>query len=52
MKVAYRVTLHEEPGDKFLMIFDCVAADADDAESQAEAAYPGGEVLNCVEYLD
>lgn len=46
----YRVTLLEEPGDKFQMIFDCMAEDADHAAEQAEAAYPGCEVINCSEF--
>jgi hypothetical protein len=43
---AYRVTLHEEPGDEFVMAFDCIADDADHAAEQAENAYPGCEVIN------
>lgn len=46
----YRVTLHEEPGDKFQMVFDCMAEDADHAAEQAENAYPGREVINCTEF--
>jgi hypothetical protein len=42
----YRVTLHEEPGDKFLMIFECWSDDPDHAEEQALDAYPGAEVIN------
>lgn len=40
----YRVSLYEEPGDKFLLMFDCHADDADHAEEQAENAYPGCEI--------
>jgi hypothetical protein len=43
----YRVTLHEEPGDKFSIVFDCYAADLDHAAEQAENAYPGCIVINC-----
>lgn len=41
----YRVSLHEEPGDKFQIIFYCMAEDSDHAEAQAEDAYPGCEIL-------
>jgi hypothetical protein len=41
----YRVSLHEEPGDKFTLYFDCWAEDQDHAEEQAENAYPGCEIL-------
>lgn len=44
--IEYRVGLHEEPGDKFLMLFDCWAEDADHAEEQALNMYPGAEVVN------
>ena len=37
----YRVMLYEEPGDKFRLVFDCSADDAEHAEEQAENAYPG-----------
>lgn len=37
----FRVTLREDLGDKFQVIFDCYAADADEAETLAEAAHPG-----------
>lgn len=46
----YRVTLHEEKGDKFQLVFDCMAENADHAAEQAENAYAGCEVLNCVEF--
>lgn len=39
--IPYRVTLREDLGDQFQVIFDCYATDADDAESLAEAAHPG-----------
>lgn len=48
----YRVTLHEEPGDKFQIVFDCQAEDADHAAEQAEDAYPGCEVLNCIQFQE
>lgn len=44
---SYRVTLLEEPGDRFTIVFDCYAEDADHAAEQAENAYPGSEVKNC-----
>lgn len=45
----YRVHLHEKRGDKCQLTFDCMAADADDAGDQAEQAYPGCEVIICIE---
>ena len=42
----YRVSLHEEKGDKFRQMFDCQAEDADHAEEQAVNAYPGCEIVN------
>lgn len=41
----YVVTLHEEPGDKFTICFECEAEDAEHAYEQAENAYPGCVVL-------
>lgn len=45
---SYRVTLSEAPGDRFTIVFDCYAEDADHAAEQAENAYPGCEVKNCM----
>ena len=45
----YRVSLHEEQGDKFILHFDCWAEDRDHAEEQAENAYPGCELLHLIE---
>jgi hypothetical protein len=42
----YRVTLREELGDDFLIVFDCMAEDGDHAAEQAENAYPQGEIFN------
>ncbi len=42
----YRVMLHDEPGDRFQLAFDCMAEDADDAVEQAENAYPGCEAVH------
>jgi hypothetical protein len=44
--IPYRVMLHEEPGDKFQIAFDCMAEDADHAVEQAENAYPGCEIIS------
>ncbi len=44
--VPWRVSLHEEPGDKFTIVFDCWAEDADHAVEQAENAYPGCVVVH------
>ena len=41
----YRVTLHEDKGDKFTIVFDCWADDIDHADEQALNAYPNGEIL-------
>lgn len=46
----FRVTLHEEPGDKHQIVFDCKATDADHAAEQAENAHPGGEVINTTQF--
>ncbi len=46
----YRVTLHDEPGDTFQLVFDCMAGDDDRAAEQAEKAYPGCKVINCTKY--
>lgn len=44
--VPYRVTLAEEKGDKFTIIFDCFAEDDDHAEEQALNAYPMATIHN------
>lgn len=44
--IPYRVTLREELGDDFLIVFDCMAEDDDHAAEQAENAYPQCEVFN------
>ena len=46
--IPYRVTLAEEIGDKFTIIFDCFAEDDDHAEEQAIDAYPSCEIHNVV----
>lgn len=43
--IPYRVMLHEDPGDKFQIVFDCQAEDDDHAVEQAENAYPGCEIM-------
>lgn len=42
----YRVSLHEEPGDKAIIHWDCAAASPEDAMDAAESAHPGAEVLS------
>lgn len=42
----YIVTLHEEPGDKFIIVFPCMADDEDHAEEQAVNAYPQCRIVN------
>jgi len=44
--IPYRVTLEEEAGDKFTIVFDCYAEDDDHAEEQALNAYPSGIIEN------
>jgi hypothetical protein len=44
--IPYRVTLAEERGDKFTIVFDCYAEDDDHATEQAESAYPACEIYN------
>ena len=46
----FRVTLHEHKGDKFVIVFDCMADDNDHADEQALNAYPDGELINTIEY--
>lgn len=40
----YCVSLFEDKGDKFQIIFICSAEDEDHAEEQALNAYPCGEI--------
>ena len=42
----YRVTLKDDPEDKFTWVFECMAENADHAEEQAENAYPDYWVMN------
>jgi hypothetical protein len=44
--IPYCVMLHEDPGDKFKIVFDCMAEDDDHAVEQAENAYPGCEIIS------
>ena len=44
--IQFRVTMHEEVGDKFTIVFDCDAEDDDHAEEQALNAYPLGQIIN------
>ena len=44
----YLVSLYEEPGDKFILHFDCMAEDEDHAIEQAVNAYPVCEVRGVV----
>jgi hypothetical protein len=48
----FRVTLKEDRGDKFTIVFDCQAEDDDHAEEQAMNAYPDGEVVNITKLRD
>jgi hypothetical protein len=42
----YRVHLHEEIGDSFILVFDCWAEDNEHAIDQAINSYPCGEIIN------
>ena len=44
--IPYRVMLHEEPGDKFQIVFDCQAESDDHAVEQAENAYPHCDIIS------
>ncbi len=44
--IPYRVTLAEEPGDSFTLVFDCYAEDDDHAAEQAQDAYPAAQIHN------
>lgn len=46
----FRVTLREDLGDQFQVIFDCYAANADEAETLAEDAHPGYVVETVIEF--
>lgn len=48
----YKVMLEEDPGDKFKIVFECVAEDADHAAAQAEEAYPGCRVVSETQMSD
>ena len=45
---AFQLTLHEQPGDRFRLMFQCHAIDIDHAEEQARNAYPGCELLHAM----
>jgi 1,2-phenylacetyl-CoA epoxidase PaaB subunit len=42
----YRVSLKEQDGDKFTVMFDCMAYDADHAEEIASNMYVGQSIIN------
>lgn len=48
----WRVTLHEDRGDKFQLAVDCLAQDADGAADFVSRIYPQGEILNATTGLD
>lgn len=41
----FSVSLKEDKGDKFTIVFECSAEDRDHAEEQAENAYPSCEIV-------
>ena len=50
--IPYRVSLAEDKGDKFTIMFDCYAEDADHAAEQAENSYPDCEIHNVTFFPD
>lgn len=42
----FKVSLHEDKGDKSILFFYCMAEEEDHAEEQAVDAYPNCEVIN------
>lgn len=46
----FRVVLHEEPGNSFKTVFDCMAEDTAHAEEQAHNAYPDSHIVQCLEF--
>lgn len=48
--IEFRVHLHENQGDKFIIVFDCWADDPDHAEEQAINAYPNCEIVSVTEF--
>ena len=50
--INYIVTLKEELGDKFTIVFECQADDADHAEEQTLNAYPSAEIVNITKDQD
>jgi hypothetical protein len=50
--IPYRVTLAEDVGDKFTIVFDCFAEDDDHAIEQAENAYSGAIIHNITFFPD
>lgn len=43
----YRVSLEEDSGDSFTLLFDCFAEDGEHAIEQALDAYPHGVIKHC-----
>lgn len=50
--ISYRVTLHEDVGDKLTIAFDCQAECDDHAAELAEKAYPGCEIISYLPFSD
>lgn len=42
----FKVSLHEDKGDKSILFFYCMAEEEDHAEEQAVDAYPNCQVIN------
>lgn len=45
----FKISLHENKGDKFTIDFYCLAEEEDHAEEQAIDAYPNCEIINVLE---
>jgi hypothetical protein len=44
--IKYIITMTEDLGDTFTLVFECFAEDQDHAEEQALKAYPGCNIIN------
>jgi 1,2-phenylacetyl-CoA epoxidase PaaB subunit len=43
---SFNVFLHEDKGDKFQIVYQCLADDEDHAEQKALFAYPNAEIVH------
>lgn len=52
VEVPHRVTLVENPEDKFTIVYHCLAYTTDEAFDKAEEAYPGHHMLTAAPDFD